>query len=120
MSDRDRTIARHLAWLACGVVLHVAISLVTSGSACARAGRAEVDLDSLRGALELYQGRHGDYPEGFGALVADGILSRMPKDPWGYDYQYSRQGEVILITSPGLCADHGGRTLMAPRARTSP
>lgn len=93
-----------------------------SASKCTRTDRAETDLDNLVGALDLYRSWHGHYPEaaqGLGALVADGILRKMPKDPWDNDYRYIREGEKAVITSFGSDGKPGGEDADADLSRTA-
>jgi len=69
---------------------------------------AKADVGALVQALKLYRLDNGFYPsteQGLGALVArpasqpvpgnwkqGGYLERLPKDPWGSDYQYLQPG----------------------------
>jgi general secretion pathway protein G len=74
----------------------------------ARRVAAKADIASLVSALKLYRLDNGFYPstdQGLGALVQrpttppvpnnwkqGGYLDRLPKDPWGGDYQYLQPG----------------------------
>ncbi|MCC6303854.1 MAG: type II secretion system major pseudopilin GspG [Rhodobacteraceae bacterium] len=74
----------------------------------ARIARARTDLASLAAALDLYRLDNFAYPtteQGLAALVArpalppvppawaaNGYVDRVPKDPWGGDYQYLAPG----------------------------
>jgi general secretion pathway protein G len=71
----------------------------------ARIAKAKSDIRAIESALSLYRLDNHSYPttdEGLEALVqkpADapawkegGYLDRLPKDPWGHDYQYLSPG----------------------------
>lgn len=78
----------------------------------ARRTQARVQMETFKTALDLYKLDNGSYPsteQGLQALVtqpdvgklprkwrAGGYMDKIPKDPWGFEYQYQ---------SPGL---HGG------------
>jgi general secretion pathway protein G len=69
---------------------------------------AKNDVRTLFSALKMYRLDNGDYPstdQGLKALVqkpttgdipsnwqAGGYIERLPKDPWGMDYQYLNPG----------------------------
>jgi len=75
----------------------------------ARAVAARQDIATLMQALNLYRLDNARYPtatQGLAALVkcptvspvpnnckADGYLERLPKDPWGAQYQYANPGQ---------------------------
>ena len=85
---------------------------------------AKADVGALAQALKLYRLDNGFYPstdQGLAALVQrpttqpvpnnwkqGGYLERLPKDPWGSDYQY---------LSPGVHGDIDIFSLGADRAR---
>ncbi len=74
----------------------------------ARVVAAKADIQAILNALKLYRLDNGTYPsqqQGLQALVKrpdtgdiprnwkpGGYLERMPKDPWGTDYQYLNPG----------------------------
>lgn len=74
----------------------------------ARVVAAKADIAAIVNALKLYRLDNGTYPsaeQGLPALVqrptvgelprnwkAGGYLERLPKDPWGADYQYLNPG----------------------------
>ena len=69
----------------------------------ARVVRAKQDVRSLENALILYKLDNFNYPSSLQDLVQKpsnaanwkqgGYLERLPKDPWGNDYQYSNPGQ---------------------------
>ena len=85
---------------------------------------AKADVGAIVQALKLYRLDNGFYPtseQGLGALVArpstppvpanwkqGGYLERLPKDPWGTDYQ---------LLSPGVRGEIDVFSLGADRAR---
>jgi general secretion pathway protein G len=92
----------------------------------ARVAAARNDIQAILGALKLYRLDNGAYPsseQGLAALVrkpetgdiprnwkAGGYLERLPKDPWGSDYQYLNPGVYgeIDIMSFGADRQAGG------------
>ena len=87
----------------------------------ARRVAAKADTAAIVQALKLYRLDNGFYPsteQGLGALVArpstppvpgnwkqGGYLERLPKDPWGTDYQYLAPGVKGEIDVFSLGAD---------------
>jgi general secretion pathway protein G len=87
---------------------------------------AKADAMAITQALKLYRLDNGFYPsteQGLGALVArptsqpapanwkqGGYLERLPKDPWGTDYQYLAPGVKgeIDVFSLGADKSRGG------------
>ena len=81
---------------------------------------AKADVGSLTQALKLYRLDNGFYPstdQGLGALVQrpttqpvpgnwKQYLDRLPKDPWGSEYQYLQPGVRGEIDVYSLAADH--------------
>ena len=88
----------------------------------ARKVAARADIGAIVQALKLYRLDNGFYPstdQGLGALVQrpasapapgnwkqGGYLDRLPKDPWGSDYQYLSPGVKGEIDVFSLGADH--------------
>lgn len=92
----------------------------------ARVVAARNDINAIMNALKLYRLDNGTFPsaqQGLQALVtrpesgavprnwkSGGYLERLPKDPWGNDYQYLNpgvQGEVDVL-SLGADGEPGG------------
>lgn len=92
----------------------------------ARKMAAKQDITTIEQALKLYKLDNHQYPttdQGLTALVnapttapvptnfkAGGYLERLPKDPWGHDYQYLNPGVhgEIDIFSLGADGQPGG------------
>ncbi|HUP29678.1 MAG TPA: type II secretion system major pseudopilin GspG [Usitatibacter sp.] len=82
---------------------------------------AKLDVGSLVSSLKMYRLDNGFYPstdQGLGALVQrptsnpapanwkqGGYIDRLPKDPWGSDYQYLNPGVKSEIDVFSLGAD---------------
>ncbi|WP_419209184.1 type II secretion system major pseudopilin GspG [Photobacterium leiognathi subsp. mandapamensis] len=84
------------------------------------------DISALEQSLEMYKLDNSVYPttdQGLEALVSKpssspeprnyrdgGYIKRLPKDPWGYEYQYVMPGEhgSIDIFSLGADGQEGG------------
>ncbi len=60
----------------------------------ARIVKAHADMKKIMNALELFNMEFHDYPEDLEQLIEEtdehpqGIISAIPKDPWGGDYEY--------------------------------
>ncbi len=85
-----------------------------------------VDVSSLEQALDMYKLDNSQYPstdQGLEALVTkpqgepvpnnyrpDGYIKRLPKDPWGFEYQYVNPGAhgKVDIFSLGSDGQEGG------------
>src|SRR5262249_10854431 len=77
----------------------------------ARRERTALDIKNIEGALKLYYARKGNFPDtgiGLKALVDMQLLENMPKDAWGNDYVYTREGGKPVICSYGRDGAAGG------------
>ena len=97
----------------------------------ARVVKAKTDISSINTALGIYKMDNFSYPstaQGLAALVSkpagnppaknwnpNGYVQKMPKDPWGNDYQYLNPGNraAIDIYSFGQDGQPGGDGLNA-------
>jgi len=88
--------------------------------------KAVSDITSLENALDMYKLDNSVYPstdQGLEALVRQpsgspeprnyqdgGYIRRLPKDPWGFDYQYLSPGDngTVDIFSFGSDGQEGG------------
>ncbi len=98
-----------------GILATVVVMQVSSAPEQARIVKAKQDIMSIETALDLYKMDNGSYPttdQGLLALIKKpeeatdswkATLKRLPKDPWGHDYQYLSPGEHsdIDIFTPG-------------------
>jgi general secretion pathway protein G len=98
-----------------GILAAIVVPKLTSQPDTARAVKAQQDIRSLENALQMYKLDNFYYPstqQGLPALVSKpsgdpeaknwrGYVQRLPKDPWGNDYQYlqpGNKGEFDLYT----------------------
>jgi general secretion pathway protein G len=94
----------------------------------ARVSRAVSDLAVLQSAVKLYKLDNFRYPttdQGLSALVTapsaeplaqnwaqNGYIDRLPKDPWGLEYQYLRPGvhgefDIFTLGADGVSGGEG-------------
>ena len=104
-----------------GILAALVVPKVMSRPDEARIVAARQDLGSVLQALKLYRLDNQSYPtteQGLQALVSKpgsapvpsnwksgGYLDRLPKDPWGHDYQYLNPGVHGEIDLYSLGAD---------------
>ncbi len=63
----------------------------------ARATAAKLQIQQFKTPLELYYNEKGRYPsteEGLEALVKEGLIKKIPLDPWSNPYHYRYPGET--------------------------
>ena len=97
-----------------GLLATVVVVNVMPAQDTARMKKAEADVALLEQAAEMYRLRKLDYPatgEGLQALVSEGLVKRLPDDPWGNAYLYAapgRDGRAFDIYSLGADGREGG------------
>ena len=105
-----------------GIMATLIVPQIMSKPNEARALAAKQDISSIVQALKLYRLDNSRYPtteQGLSALVAkptsepipqnwkpNGYVDRLPKDPWGFAYQYSNPGARAEIDVFSLGADN--------------
>ena len=105
-----------------GIMATLIVPQIMSKPDEARVIAAKQDISSIVQALKLYRLDTGRYPsteQGLAALVAkpnasaspqngksNGYLDRLPKDPWGYAYQYLNPGVHAEIDVFSFGADN--------------
>lgn len=76
---------------------------------------ARMEISKICTALETYYAAYDRYPrndEGLQVLTepsdkfADGLLSKLPKDPWGHEYEYNQPGSSGPFEVICYGADH--------------
>ena len=91
----------------------------------ARVEKAKADIAIIENALEMYRLDNYNYPttdQGLNVLVkpldsnntfSNVYIKRLPKDPWGNDYQYLSPGDngVYDVFSFGADGEEGGENL---------
>jgi hypothetical protein len=58
------------------------------------------ELQGLREAAAAFRERFGRAPLKLDDLVTSGILPGLPQDPFGFGFEFDKQGEIVLRTSP--------------------
>ena len=107
-----------------GILAAVVVPRVMDRPAQARQTAAKNDIRAIKSALDMYKLDNHRYPttdQGLQALVEkptsapeppnwNGYLDRVPKDPWGNDYQYLNPGKHgdVDILSLGADGRQGG------------
>jgi general secretion pathway protein G len=105
-----------------GIMATLIVPQIMSKPDEARVIAAKQDINSIVQALKLYRLDIGRYPtseQGLSALVAkptsepipqnwkvNGYVDRLPKDPWGFAYQYSNPGTRGEVDVFSLGADN--------------
>jgi general secretion pathway protein G len=97
-----------------GLLATIVIINVMPAQDTARQRKAEADVATLEQAIEMYRLNRLNYPDpgnGLEALVHEGFIKRLPKDPWGNPYHYGlpgRTGEPFEVYSLGADGREGG------------
>jgi general secretion pathway protein G len=112
-----------------GILAAVVVPRVMDNPDKARVTKAKQDIRTLESALDLYKLDNFNYPstdQGLEALVTEpsgspeaknwksgGYMKRLPKDPWGNEYQYLNPGVngAVDIFSYGADGEEGGEEL---------
>jgi len=92
-----------------GIIAGMVVPNLMGSQDTAREQKAVIDIGTIESALTMYRSQNYDYPtteQGLEALVTEtdieplprrfqegGYLQRLPKDPWGNDYQLLNPGE---------------------------
>ncbi|RYZ42762.1 MAG: prepilin-type N-terminal cleavage/methylation domain-containing protein [Myxococcaceae bacterium] len=100
-----------LSLLTTAVVLTVRMILDHTPGKQRRVAR---DFKALHEALRLHVETTGRLPApdaGLGALVEQGLIEKLPQDPWGRDYRYLLLGEEAVLVSLGADGAPGGEGL---------
>ena len=123
MKQRGFTLLEVLVVVAIlGILAAIVVPRIMDRPDEAKRVAAKADVGALVQALKLYRLDNGFYPstdQGLGALVQrpttqpapnnwkqGGYLERLPKDPWGSDYQYLSPGVRGEIDVFSFGADH--------------
>jgi len=65
--------------------------------------RLQADLTTLRRAITGFQAQHGRNPESLAELAQKGMITRIPREPFGGEWKYDpTTGEVHSSTRPDL------------------
>ncbi|MBK1733773.1 type II secretion system protein GspG [Halorhodospira abdelmalekii] len=112
-----------------GILAGIVVPRIMDRPDSARVEAAKQDIRAIESALNLYRLDNNHYPstdQGLEALVEEprgepqprnwqGYLDRLPRDPWGNEYQYLNPGErgTIDIYSLGADGRPGGEGINA-------
>lgn len=104
-----------------GILAAVVVPKIMDNPDKARIVKTKQDVQAIKSALDLYKLDNFNYPstdQGLQALVQKpggspearnwkqgGYLDRLPKDPWGADYQYLSPGTHAEVDIFSLGAD---------------
>ncbi len=97
-----------------GLLATVVVINVMPATDKAAITKAKADVGVLEQGVEMYRLNKLRYPggsEGLQAVVAEGYVKRLPKDPWGNAYVYAapgRDGRQFDIYSFGADGREGG------------
>jgi general secretion pathway protein G len=97
-----------------GLLATIVIINVLPATDTAAVTKAKTDVATLEEATELYRVSKLAYPngsDGLQALVREGYVKRLPRDPWGNPYHYAapgRDGRAFDIYSYGADGREGG------------
>lgn len=74
--------------------------------------KAKSDIRAISSSIKLYKLDNFKYPTGLNELVTGGskgrgYLDKVPKDPWGKEYQYAYPGSNLEFDVWSLGADGG-------------
>ena len=122
MKNRGFTLIEVLVVVAIlGILAAIVVPRIMDRQDDAKRVAAKADLGALVQSIKLYRIDNGFYPgtdQGLGALAQrpttnpapgnwkqGGYLERVPKDPWGSDYQYLNPGVKSEIDVFSLGAD---------------
>jgi len=92
-----------------GIVGFFASGAITNG----RIKEAQVEIGNLKQAVDSFWVMRQEYPDSLGQLADPPsgmapIMERLPQDPWGNDYQYTRENDGFKIYSTGPDGSSGG------------
>ena len=97
-----------------GLLATVVIINVMPATDRAAVTKAKADIATLEQGLEMYRLNRMRYPDsgaGLQAVVDEGFVKRLPKDPWGNPYRYAapgRDGRQFDVYSLGADGREGG------------
>jgi len=97
-----------------GLLATVVIINVLPATDKAAVTKAKADVATLEQGIEMYRLNKLSYPsgaDGLQAVVREGYVKRLPKDPWGNPYHYAapgRDGRAFDVYSTGADGREGG------------
>lgn len=93
-----------------GILAAVAVPKLSGRVGQAKQNAASSSIGSIGLAINMYEVDNGKYPDSLQNLVTKGsednwngpyLEKGVPKDPWGHDFQYSKNGNQYTLSSAG-------------------
>ncbi|MBQ9345554.1 MAG: type II secretion system major pseudopilin GspG [Kiritimatiellae bacterium] len=93
-----------------GILAAVAVPKLSGRVRQAKQNAAASSIGSIGLAINMYEVDNGKYPDSLQNLVTKGsednwngpyLEKGVPKDPWGHDFQYSKNGNQYTLSSAG-------------------
>lgn len=101
-----------------GILAAVAVPRLTGKVEGAQRNAAKQGVSVIEGAIDVYEVDNGKLPETLQGLITKGSepnwqgpylrKAESLKDPWGTEYQYSKQGNLYTVVSAGPDLNFGG------------
>lgn len=91
-----------------GLLATVVIINVLPSQDKAMVQKAKADIALIDQALEMYKLNNLTFPDasqGLQALVTQGVIKKLPNDPWGRRYRYANPGTHGAVDVSSLGAD---------------
>ena len=66
-----------------------------------KAGKLKLrkDLQTINRSIQLFHANHGRYPESLEELAKKGIISRIPREPFGGEWNYDPMTGIVTSSS---------------------
>ena len=94
-----------------GLLAAVALPRLGGRVGMSQVKAAEASIKNIRLAINMYEVDNGKYPDSMQNLITKGSeinwngpyldKAEIPKDPWGNEFQYSKQGNQYTVASAG-------------------
>ena len=94
-----------------GLLTAVALPRLGGRVGMSQVKAAESTVKNIRLAVNMYEVDNGKYPDSMQNLISKGSeinwqgpyleKAEIPKDPWGNEYQYTKQGNGYTVASAG-------------------
>lgn len=93
-----------------GILAAVAVPKLSGRVKQAQVNAAKSSVEAIGLAVKMYEVDNGKFPDSLQNLVSKGseinwngpyLEKGIPKDPWGNEFQYSKNGNEYTVTSAG-------------------
>jgi general secretion pathway protein G len=101
-----------------GILAAVAVPRLTGNVEKAKNNAAKQGVAVIEGAIDVYEVDNGKLPDSLQGLITKGSEANWNgpylrkaeglKDPWGTEYQYTKQGNNYTVVSAGPDLNFGG------------